>query len=239
MPLAIFDLDETLISGDCSSLFCEYLYSIGSVESADFLEREQLLMAAYSEQRLAIEEYIAFMVEPLSALSASQVDALMPAFLDDWVYDRLYPQALSLLDEHRRAGDRLLIISASADFIVRAVANHLVIDEVLAIDMAIDDTGGYSGAISGVPSYREGKVLRLRQWAEQQGESLAGAHFYSDSINDRPLMELVDYPVATNPDAALAELAEKRGWPVLDWRQHDGADQATANLLFLEPKTGT
>ncbi|WP_421869090.1 HAD family hydrolase [Motiliproteus sp.] len=239
MPLAIFDLDETLVSGDCSSRFCEYLQRTGLVEGNDFIQRERELMDDYHHQRLSMADYIEFLLAPLAGLSVTQVDALMPAFVERWIRPRIYPQALSTLMEHRRAGDRILIISASAEFIVRAVAQDLGVDDVLAIDLEQTDQQRYDGRIRGIPSYREGKVQRLQQWISQQGESLAGATFYSDSINDRPLMELVDHPVATNPDPLLAELACQRGWAVLDWTQLQQPKQASAVVPQLSTYTGT
>ena len=77
--------------------------------------------------------------------------------------------------------------------------------------------GFYSGNTRGVLTYREGKVIRLREWAEAEGESLEGAYFYSDSINDLPLLEQVAHPHVVNPDPLLREQAEAKGWPQLSW----------------------
>lgn len=239
MPLAIFDLDETLVSGDCSSRFCDYLQRAGLVDGNDFIQRERELMDDYRHQRLSMDDYIEFLLAPLAGLTVSQIDALMPAFVERWIRPRIYPQALTTLMQHRRAGDRILIISASAEFIVRAVAEDLGVDDVLAIDLEQTDAQHYSGRISGIPSYREGKVQRLQQWISQQGESLVGATFYSDSINDRPLMEQVDHPVATNPDPLLAELAHQRGWKLVDWTQLQHPEQASAAVPQYSTHTGT
>ncbi|MFT5719735.1 MAG: HAD superfamily hydrolase (TIGR01490 family) [Motiliproteus sp.] len=239
MPLAIFDLDETLVCGDCSSRFCEYLERTGLIDAPGFVEGERALMDDYRQQRLSMEAYIAFILAPLATMSADQIATLMPTFVDRCISDHIYPQALALLNAHHRRGDRILIISASADFIVQAVAESLGVRDVLAIDLERTPEGHYSGHIRGVPSYREGKVVRLHAWLEQQSETLAGAYFYSDSINDLPLLERVDNPVATNPDRCLAELANRRGWPVLDWRHQYGADPATADFDVILPKIKT
>ncbi|MFT6914338.1 MAG: HAD superfamily hydrolase (TIGR01490 family) [Motiliproteus sp.] len=239
MPLAIFDLDETLVRGDCSTRFCEFIERAGLIDAPGFVEAERAMMDNYRHQRLSMDAYIAFILAPLSTMSTDQIAALMPAFIDRCISDHIYPQALALLNAHHRRGDRILIISASADFIVDAVAESLAVEDVLAINLERTAQGCYSGLIQGVPSYREGKVIRLHAWLQQQDETLAGACFYSDSINDQPLLELVDYPVATNPDRCLAELANRRGWPVLDWRHQYGAEPVATDFNFILPKTGS
>ncbi|HCV77403.1 MAG TPA: HAD-IB family hydrolase, partial [Pseudomonas sp.] len=138
-------------------------------------------------------------------------------YLDTVIAPRFYPDARSTVEAHRQAGDRLLVISASAAFLVQPIAACLGIDEVLAIDVEVV-AGRYTGRTSGVLTYREGKVIRLEQWLQEQHESLAGASFYSDSRNDLPLLSKVEHPVAVNPDEVLLAQAQAAGWKVLDWR---------------------
>lgn len=220
MALAIFDLDETLVAADSASLFCRFLHDRGLADD-DFLRRDDAMMALYNNQQLSMPEYIESLLEPVLQLHADEIDALMPEYVRDYVAPRIYPQARELLTELRANGERLLIISATVTFIVRAVARELGVDEVLAIDLKQDAHGYYTGKIDGIPSFREGKVQRLMIWCEEQNEDLTDARFYSDSINDLALLEQVPCPVPTNPDAKLSEIASQRGWSTLKWQLNE------------------
>lgn len=216
MALAIFDLDETLIDGDCASLWAREMAKIGWVDGESFLRKDSELMAEYAFGTLSMEDYMAFSLAPLVGRTAEEVEHVVGPFVEDIIEPLIYSDAMRCIATHRKAGDRILVISASAEFLVSAVAVRLGIENVLAIQLE-EQHGFYSGHTRGVLSYREGKVVRLREWAEAQGESLDGAHFYSDSINDLPLLEQVTYPHVVNPDPLLRKQAEARGWPVLAW----------------------
>ncbi|WP_022941594.1 HAD family hydrolase [Psychromonas hadalis] len=215
MSLAIFDLDETLISGDSCSLFCEFMVAEG-IASADFLQQDALMMERYDAQTLVLSDYIHFFMAPLSPLSISDIDALMPRFVDQYIVPCIYPEAIKLLADYKKKGERRLIISATCEFIVNAVAKKLGVTDVLAIQLKTQNNY-YSSEISGVPTFREGKVIRLQSWLAEQQVSIDGAVFYSDSINDLLLLEQIKNPVATNPDNQLLAIAVQRNWPVLLW----------------------
>ncbi|MBS7661387.1 HAD family hydrolase [Pseudomonas lalucatii] len=217
MSLAIFDLDDTLIDGDCASLWSAEMARLGWVDGDSFLERDRELMALYAEGQLAMEDYMAFSLAPLVGRSTDEVAYVVAPFVEEVIEPLLYSDATRCLARHRAAGDRLLVISASAHFLVSAIAAHLGIDEVLAIDLE-QRHGCYSGRTQGVLTYREGKVSRLQHWLEQQGATLDGAYFYSDSRNDLPLLQRVSRPHAVNPDPVLRAHAERAGWPILNWR---------------------
>lgn len=217
MALAIFDLDETLIDGDCASLWATHMADIQWVDRDSFLAREQELMALYSQGKLAMEDYMAFTLSPLVGRTEEEVEFVVGPFVEDVIEPIIYSDAMRCLAQHRAAGDRLLVISASAHFLVSAIAERLGIEEVLAIDLE-QQHGHYSGKTRGVLTYREGKVTRLQAWLQEQGESLAGAYFYSDSRNDLPLLSQVDFPYAVNPDPTLRAHAEQAGWEILSWK---------------------
>lgn len=216
MALAIFDLDETLIDGDCASLWAREMAKIGWVDGESFLRKDAELMAEYAFGTLSMEDYMAFSLAPLVGRTADEVEHVVEPFVEDVIEPLIYSDAMRCVAEHRRAGDRILVISASAEFLVNAVAARLGIENVLAIQLE-EQHGFYNGHTRGVLSYREGKVVRLREWAEAEGESLDGAHFYSDSINDLPLLEQVTHPYVVNPDPLLQAHAEAKGWPRLTW----------------------
>ncbi|BAN47006.1 HAD family phosphatase [Metapseudomonas resinovorans] len=217
MALAIFDLDDTLIDGDCASLWSEHMAELGWVDGESFVRKDHELMALYADGKLAMEDYMAFSLSPLVGRSAEEVDFVVGPFIEDVIEPLIHSDAMRCLARHREAGDRLLIISASASFLVSAIAERLGVEEVLAIDLE-EQHGHYSGRTRGVLTYREGKVTRLNAWLEEQGESLEGAYFYSDSRNDLPLLTLVANPNTVNPDPALRAHAEAAGWPILEWR---------------------
>lgn len=217
MALAIFDLDETLIDGDCASLWAHEMAKIGWVDGESFLRKDAELMAEYAFGRLAMEDYMAFSLAPLVGRTAAEIEHVVEPFVEEVIEPLIYSDAMRCIAEHRKAGDRILVISASAEFLVSAIAARLGIEDVLAIQLE-EQHGFYSGKTRGVLSYREGKATRLWAWAAEHAESVQDAHFYSDSINDLPLLEQVTHAHVVNPDPLLLEQAQARGWPVLAWR---------------------
>lgn len=217
MALAIFDLDETLIDGDCASLWSAYMAKLGWVDGESFLKRDTELMALYSQGLLAMEDYMTFSLSPLVGRTAEEVAHVVEPFVEEVIEPLIYSDACKYLAQHRAAGDRLLVISASGVHLVAPVAERLGVNEVLAIELD-EEHGCYSGKTRGILTYREGKVKRLQAWLIEQGESLDGAYFYSDSRNDLPLLSLVTQPRVVNPDPVLKAHAEQAGWPVLNWR---------------------
>lgn len=216
MALALFDLDETLIHGDCASLWSAWMARIGWVDAEDFPRRDQALMALYGQGQLAMEDYMAFSLEPLIGRTPEEVDHLVEPWVEDFIEPIIFSEATRTIAEHRKAGDRILVISASGVHLVGPIAARLGIDEYLGIELEVEK-GFYTGKTVGTLTYREGKITRLLEWLDQQEENLEGASFYSDSRNDLPLLLKVDHPYVVNPDPVLREHAEKNGWPILAW----------------------
>lgn len=216
MPLAIFDLDETLIGGDCASLWSEQMARLGWVDPESFVRRDREMMAAYSAGSLAMEDYMAFTLEPIAGRTPEEIEHLVGPWVEDVIEPILYSDACKCIAEHRARGDRILIISASGEHLVKPIAERVGVDEVLAIELDVQH-GVYSGATRGVLTYREGKVTRLLEWLDAESENLEGATFYSDSRNDLPLLLRVDNPHVVNPDPALLEHAQQAGWQVHQW----------------------
>jgi HAD superfamily hydrolase (TIGR01490 family) len=217
MALAIFDLDETLIGGDCASLWAQEMVKLGWADGDSFIAREQELMRQYSAGELAMDDYMAFTLSPLVGRTAAEVAHVVEPFVEDVIEPIFYSDATRCLATHRAAGDRILVISASAHFLVSAVAARLKIEEVLAINLQ-EQHGHYSGRTQGELTYRAGKVARLRDWLQDKSETLDGAWFYSDSHNDLALLQEVDKPHVVNPDPILLQHAQQAGWPILSWR---------------------
>lgn len=217
MALAIFDLDETLIHGDCATLWSEQMGRLGWVDPESFMRRNDELMEAYSQGQLAMEDYMAFSLEPMLGRTPEEIEHLVEPWVEDFIEPIIFSDATRTIAAHRAAGDRILIISASGTHLVGPIAARLGVDDILAIELELNH-GTFSGNTTGVLTYREGKVKRLQQWLHEEGESLKGASFYSDSRNDLPLLLEVEFPHAVNPDPVLREHAEQAGWPIHDWR---------------------
>ena len=217
MALAIFDLDETLIHGDCATLWSAQMGRLGWVDPESFMRRNNELMEAYSQGKLAMEEFMAFSLEPLIGRTPEEVAYLIGPWVEDFIEPIIFSDATKTVAAHRKAGDRILVISASGVHLVKPIAERLGIDEVLGIELEVVN-GVYTGKTVGTLTYREGKIARLLEWLDAEEENLEGASFYSDSRNDLPLLLKVDHPHAVNPDPVLREQAEKAGWPIHHWK---------------------
>lgn len=217
MALAIFDLDNTLIAGDSDHLWGVFVCEQALVDSDDFAARNEAFYADYQRGDLDIDAYLRFALSPLAGRPREEIDAWHAAFMREKIEPILLPAATDLIARHRDQGDELLIITATNEFITRPIADALGISTLLACEGEIVD-GRYTGRPVGIPTYRDGKVMRLEAWLEDKGFDREGAWFYSDSHNDLPLLEQVDNPVAVDPDDILAERARAAGWPIISLR---------------------
>lgn len=215
--LTIFDLDNTLIQGDSSTIWSQFMVREGLATQKGYLAREARLMADYDRGEMNIADYVALIQAPLAGIPKSDVDALVARCVREAILPRVYPQAWELIRRLRAEGEQMLIISASVSLLVQAVAAALEIEQALGIDVAMVD-GGYSGEIAGIPSYQQGKVARLAQWREAHPQYDGEVTFYTDSINDLPLCLHADRVRLVNPCAQLQAAGAGYGWPVLSWR---------------------
>lgn len=217
VALAIFDLDNTLIAGDSDHLWGDWLVDRGIVDGDHFRETNDRFYRDYVNGRLDILAYQAFVLGELARHEPEQLLAWRREFMAERIEPLMLPRAFELLDRHRRAGDMLLIITATNDFVTAPIAERLGVDHLLATRAAMRG-GRYTGEVDGTPCFREGKVVRLHDWLRETGHTLADSSFYSDSHNDLPLLETVAHPVAVNPDPVLEQVARERRWPILDLR---------------------
>jgi len=217
MALAIFDLDNTLIAGDSDHSWGEFLVSEQLVDAQQFKKTNDQFYADYVAGSLDIFAYLEFSLQPLTKMSMTELAELHKRFMQQVIAPMQLAKAQALLQQHRDAGNRLLIITSTNRFIVEPICHSLGVTEILATDAQIVD-GRYSGKVEGVPTYKEGKVVRLNAWLKEQGESLKGSWFYSDSINDLPLLLEVDHAVAVDPCPALQAVAEEKHWQIISLR---------------------
>jgi len=214
-PLAIFDLDETLIDCDSATLWLHHLVDHGHAPAA-MLEAEKAMMADYRRGALSMQSYMDFTLQPLAGRSIAVIGQWADAFVDGLFPAHAYPDGLHAIAQHRAQGHQLMIISATADFIVRRIAARFGVFDVMAIDLAEGD-GIYTGHTRGILSFREGKVLRLQAWLKSHDLSLTGSYGYSDSVNDLPLLRAVAHASVVNANRELAELARQNRWQQLHW----------------------
>jgi HAD superfamily hydrolase (TIGR01490 family) len=215
--LAIFDLDNTLIAGDSDHAWGQFLVNKGLVDGENFRRANDRFYEEYKAGTLNIIEYLQFSLTPLTHHSMETLVELHKEFMRDYINPMMLPKAQQLLQEHRAKGDYLLIITATNGFVTRPIATALGVDDILTTDPEIVD-GRYTGKFIGIPTFQKGKVIRLEDWLTEKNFTLDDAYFYSDSINDLPLLEQVPNPIVVDPDAKLQAVAAERNWKVMSLR---------------------
>ena len=217
--LALFDLDHTLLPLDSDYQWADFLARTGRAgDPAVARQRNEDLMLRYNEGRLTAEEAAQFMLGLLAGHDLGVLAGWHEAFMAEIIAPAITQQARELVDSHREAGDLCALVTATNSFVTAPIARAFGIGTLIATDPELRD-GRYTGRIHGTPSFQAGKVIRVNAWLETLDTGLQGfdeTFFYSDSINDLPLLEAVTRPVAANPSPALREIATARGWPVLD-----------------------
>lgn len=216
--IALFDLDHTLLPLDSDYAWGEFTTRIGWTDPVDFARRNDAFFADYQAGRLDVHAYVRFATDAVRVRGPQAAAEAHARFMAEVIEPAIRPAARALLAAHRECGDRVAIVTATNEFVTRPIAHALGVETLIAVELERGPDGWITGAIRGVPSFREGKVTRVAQWLAAQGLDWDGVHvtFYSDSTNDLPLLERADVPVATNPGAGLRQLARERGWRILD-----------------------
>lgn len=220
--IALFDLDHTLLPIDSDYSWGQFTTARGWTDAGDFKRRNDAFYADYQAGTLDVHDYVRFATAALVAQGAINSEAAHADFMRDVVLNNIKEQALELVRSHQRAGDLVVIVTATNEFVTRPIAKAFGVEELIAVELeqapGADGRPWYTGAIRGTPSFRDGKVVRVNQWLAARGWDWKSVHttFYSDSMNDLPLLEKADVPVATNPDARLRKLALERQWRILD-----------------------
>lgn len=220
MSIALFDLDNTLLGGDSDHLWGEFLCEIGVVNKDVYGKENDRFFAEYQAGTLDIVEYNEFCLKPLTEHDLEQLYAWRDQFIETLVAPVVLKKGTDSIKAHQDAGDTVIVITATNQFVTSPIAAMLEVDGLIATMPETKD-GAYTGKLTGTPCFQEGKVTRLNEWLEQTGESLLGSHFYSDSINDLPLLEYVETPVAVDPDDNLLQHARQHNWQVTSFRGED------------------
>jgi HAD superfamily hydrolase (TIGR01490 family) len=217
LELALFDLDNTLLSGDSDYEWAQFLVERGVLERAEYEAKNDRFLLQYKAGTLDIHEFLAFQLAPLSRYPREELDEWHGEFMRTRVKPMIRAKGMELARRHLRDNHLCAIITSTNAFIAAPIARAFGIDHLLATELEVED-GRFTGRPSGVPCFREGKVTRVAEWLGSQGRTLASfsaSWFYSDSQNDLPLLERVTHPVAVNPDEVLRREASARGWQVV------------------------
>ena len=218
LKLALFDLDHTLIPIDSDYEWGEFTIALGWCDATEFKRRNADFFEQYRAGTLDIHDYVRFATQAIREQGAINSIAAHARFMSEVVKKSIKSQALELVGLHRAAGDELIIVTATNEFVTRPIADAFGVSELIAVELERDAHGHLTGEIRGTPSAREGKVTRMEQWlsARNLGWDDVNTTFYTDSLNDLALLEKATCPVATNPDPRLRALALERGWRILD-----------------------
>lgn len=216
--LTLFDLDCTLLPIDSDHAFGQFLVEQAWVDAKHWGARNDQFYADYCAGVLDQDAYVEFATAAWRARGRREAEAIRERFMRERLQPVILPQALELVHRHQAEGDLVALVTATNEFVTEPIAAAFGIEHLIALRLARDTEGWFTGHIEGVPSFREGKITRVEQWLHSLGRARAdfsAVHCYSDSPNDLPLLEWADHAVATNPNDALATIATSRGWPIL------------------------
>lgn len=227
MSLALFDLDGTLLSADSDTLWCGFLVAHGVLDPS-LEERSADMSRAYAAGTVVPDDYARFQARLLSGLTPQQLLPLQQRFVAEWVRPLIPDAARQLLQQHREAGDTLVLTTATSRVVSGLTAQDLGVDAHLCTELELQD-GRYTGELRGRVNMRTGKVENLRAWLADQGlpdSLLRRASFYTDSINDLALLSVAGRPVVVDPDMRLSVTAMRKGWTVLHLRERQAGTAA-------------
>jgi len=222
MKLTLFDLDYTLLPIDSDYAWGVFTSSIGWTDALEFNRRNDIYLNQYQAGTLDIHDYVRFATAAMRSQGAVRSQAAHADFMRTVVLPAIQPQALALVRAHQRAGDAVVMVTATNEFVTHPIAQAFGVTDLIALELERDTAPGGSGwitgEIKGVPSFREGKITRVEQWLTSRELAWADVEstFYTDSINDLSLLEKVTHPVATNPDERLRAIANEREWRILE-----------------------
>lgn len=218
--LTLFDLDNTLLSGDSDYEWGQYLIDRGVLDRAGYEAQNNVFFEQYKAGTLDIHEYLQFALGTLARHTPEELEGWLGDFMATRIRPMIGPKAVELVGRHLAAGDLCAVVTATNSFVTAPIAREFGIPHLIATEPERDGRR-FTGRVSGTPCFREGKIVRVRAWLESLGKPLErweGSTFYSDSLNDLPLLALVKSPVAVDPDVSLAAEAANRGWPVISLR---------------------
>ncbi len=220
MNLALFDLDNTILAGDSDYNWSRFLIQEGYLDGAIHAEKNEKFYADYKAGTLDIYAFVEFQFKPLARNPRTVLNQLLKKYVEEVIKPMITEKARALVKRHQDEGDLIIVITATNSFITKPIAELFGIENLIGTDPE-EKEGEFTGKVSGLPSFKEGKVTRLEAWLKGKNLSLASfekSYFYSDSHNDLPFMQKVTHPVAVDSDDVLSEYAKSKGWPQISLR---------------------
>ena len=220
MNLALFDLDNTILAGDSDYNWSRFLIQEGYLDGAIHAEKNEKFYADYKAGTLDIYAFVEFQFKPLARNPRTVLNQLLKKYVEEVIKPMITEKARALVKRHQEEGDLIIVITATNSFITKPIAELFGIENLIGTDPE-EKEGEFTGKVTGLPSFKEGKVTRLEAWLKGKNLSLASfekSYFYSDSHNDLPLMQKVTHPVAVDSDDVLSEYAKSKGWPQISLR---------------------
>ncbi|HET9114294.1 MAG TPA: HAD family hydrolase [Burkholderiales bacterium] len=221
MKLVLFDLDNTLLAGDSDYEWGQFLIERGILDRDTYEHQNRKFHQQYKNGVLDIHEFLEFQLHPLSQYSRAQLDVWHAEYMQAKILPMITPAARDLVESSLTGDNLVSIITATNSFVTAPIAREFGVSHLIATEPELRD-GKFTGQVCGIPSFREGKITRLHQWLEGMGKTMSDfdeSWFYSDSLNDLPLLENVSHPVVVNADPVLHAHAQKNGWPQISLGQ--------------------
>jgi len=214
--LAIFDLDNTILNGDSDYSWINFLIEKRLVDKDEYERKNKYFYDQYYQGKLNYDEWAEFALTTIKGKKPEEIEDILSKFLNEVIEPMINIYALKLLHDHTHNNDIMLLASATNSVIVEPIAKRLGFKNIVSTEVEIIDEI-YTGKVLGIPALSEGKLIKVKEWMLQNRiESFDNTSFYSDSINDLPLLAAVSKPVAVNPDDMLREECRKRSWEIID-----------------------
>jgi HAD superfamily hydrolase (TIGR01490 family) len=217
VELILFDLDHTLLDGDSDYAWAQFLIDKQVLDREVYEARNARFFEQYKDGTLDIQAFLDFQLKPLSRHPRRQLDEWHLEFMARDILPMITPRARKLVDEALAASEYVVIITATNRFVTAPIAHEFRVPHLIATEPE-EINGEFTGHAVGTPSFREGKVTRLEAWLAERGlgwQSFSASRFYSDSLNDLPLLQKVTHPAAVDPDDTLRAHAERQRWPIM------------------------
>jgi HAD superfamily hydrolase (TIGR01490 family) len=214
--LTIFDLDNTILKGDSDYSWIKYMIDSGFVDKDKYTAKNNYFYEQYEKGLLDFNEYTIFALSTIKGKSVNDINNLMKGFMEKIIEPMINIYILKILHDHNHNNDEMLLASATNSAVVNPIAKRLGFNNVIATEVEIID-GVYSGKVQDIPALGEGKLQKVREWMSISNiHDFKNTTFYSDSINDFPLLSVVKNPVDVNPDDKLRKECQKRAWEIID-----------------------
>ena len=214
--LLIFDLDNTLLAGDSDRNWGIFL-SEQQIVDTSYLDESERFYNNYYDGSLDIDGFLSFCLRPLIANDMSKLLKLREQFIEEKIRPIVTKTGKELIDQAHAEGKKVIIATATNDFVTRPIADIFDVSVLIATEFEIKDNA-FTGRVVGAPCFRGGKLNKVNKWINDNNFDLSQASFYSDSFNDLPLLERVKKPVIVDGDDKLKEIGKNKNWECVSFR---------------------